>query len=344
MNGIRRTLVRGRQSVKQTYWTLRKSLLLFVLLSLTLQPAHSESGKLVNPRSSGIAITDPSERILDLNFSTEYGIDNYDVSQDAVRPLYFNLVAPAGRARGNTRYRYTADIGTNFATWLDRRVPSGTEDPNDRSLAVKITASVDENVKDKILFSVVSHDGENHLSIVEPGNERYLSFNFMLDPDYQLPHNWALHLQAWQCCGGHPPFSIRVKPGRNVNGPIELEFMTSNDELESQSHDQFQSIYQMELVRGEWHNMVLGLQPKPIGSLTPGKIEMWFDGQNKLAWSGYWGYAPATRSYATKGLVRNNIGIELGVYRRRQTTTQTILFDNIRFGTTLKSVADFTIH
>ena len=284
---------------------------------------------------AGAAIDPPG--LLQLDFSRRDHIDTYDPALDRDRPLYFYLRSFADPGCVTTLHRYTADIGTDFATWLDERVPTDSSG-SDRSLAIKITSSIDENVKDKILFSVVAHDSDDHIRLLDVKNERYVSFNFMLDPHYELPHNWALHLQAWQCCGGHPPFAIKVSPGRDPQGPVEFDFTVSNDAIEAGGERPL-SIYKVAISRGEWHNIILKLKPRPIGSSDSGEIAVWLDATKKFSWRGYWGYTPSRYSMATKGLAKDNIGVELGIYRRRQSTTQTIFFDNIRFANTFEEVA-----
>jgi hypothetical protein len=311
-----------------------RSICLAIALSLLPTLSFAESCAVATDSKKPIENT----RVVRLDFSGEDTIDKHDPADNKHRPLYFNLRSSSNPSCLGTVHRYTIDTGTDFSTWLDERVPSRSLE-SDRSLAVRITSTLNQNVKDKVLFSVVAHNDENHISLLRPQNERYVSFSFMLDPSYELPHNWALHFQAWQCCGGHPPFAIRVIPGRDTRGPVEFNFIVSNDEIEGRG-DQPQSIYKMKVARGEWHNMVLKLKPRPVTSSEPGEIAMWFDLQQKLSWSGHWGYTPTANSLATAGVAKDSLGVELGVYRRRQSTTQTILFDNVRFADSFNEVAD----
>jgi hypothetical protein len=222
---------------------------------------------------------------------------------------------------------------------LDKRVPCSSTAGDERSLAIKITSKIDENAKDKIMISPISHQDSQHLSVTDADNTRFFSFDFMLDPAYEVPHNWALHFQAWQCCAGHPPFVIAVSDRPDKLAPVEFSFEVRNDATELEKFGQAFSIYKVVISRGIWHTIVLELQPRAIGSPTPGKIGIWLDGEKKREWLGYWGFAPNPSSPSIRGPVKDNIGLDLGVYRRRQMTAQTILFDNISFASTISGIA-----
>jgi hypothetical protein len=60
-------------------------------------------------------------------------------------------------------------------------------------------------------------------------NHRFVAFSFMLDPTYEAPKAWLIHFQAWQCRGGHPPFTLEVAPGPDRMGPIDRSFGLRDD-------------------------------------------------------------------------------------------------------------------
>jgi len=273
-----------------------------------------------------------------LELSSKFAIEPVRPEMDRLRSLYFNLLGPDDGAGQRSKFRYTVDIGTDFDTWLDRRVPPTTHDPEARSVAMLITSKVDENVKDKILLSPLAHDSDDHISVLNDDNERFFAFDFMLDPSYEVPHNWALHFQAWQCCSGHPPLVIAVSPGNDRAGVVEFDFQIRNDSTETERFGQAISIFKMPVKRGVWQNFILRIEPRAVGSRKLGAVTLWLDRVEKFDWRGYWGFSPNTNSNSTKGLVRDNIGLDVGVYRRRQSTTQIVFFDNIKVGTTFDQV------
>ncbi|WP_175345302.1 heparin lyase I family protein [Bradyrhizobium sp. ORS 375] len=308
-------------------WLNRSRLVLLgVILTLGLYSSASQ------------AFENDSNPIVDLDFDEKYSIDQVSTKEAAKKPLYFYLQKRNGGYPQVDPYRFTVDIGTDFQTWLDHRVPPSSKRSDDRSLALEITAHINENVKDKILVSPVAHNGPNHMTVAGEASKRFISFDFLLDPNYEAPNGWALHLQAWQCCSGHPPFAIRVTPSQIKSAPIEFNFVVTNDSLERDQFGVPRSIFKTQIARDRWYHMALELEPRPVGSKEPGRIVVWLNGSTLFDWRGFWGFEPNENSPYTRGLVRDAIGIDLGVYRRRQATTQTILFDHIKFGPTLSSV------
>jgi hypothetical protein len=273
---------------------------------------------------------------LDLNFDGA-SVQNAERirPRDRARAFHFGM-----QSRENHRYEFTVDAGTNYDVWLDKGV-SQHRSPDDEALGVKITADQDVNVKDKILLNLFRHRDREAINIGSQDHTRYIAFNFKLDAAYEVPSSWALHLQIWQCCGGPPPFSIRSSPGRDRKGPVELTFNVTEITGGSGSRGAQQIVHRMNVDRERWYNMVLKLNPEPHGARAKGNISMWLDGARQFSFDGQWGYEPGPNSSQANEIgepIKPNMGIGLGVYRRRQKTTQIIYFDNIRYGRTFEAV------
>jgi hypothetical protein len=229
------------------------------------------------------------------------------------------------------KHKFTVDISTDFRVWLDRKLPPWDRRPNGRSLAIQITADRDVNEKDKILFGAVMHSDSDRIDINSADRSRYFAFDFMLDPSYETPNVWAIHVQAFQCCSGHPPFTVQVTPSRAKRSDVEFTFNVTDDALENAKPGATRQIYKMRVLRGEWNRMALHLRPSPDDQAEPGIVEMWLNGLKRFSYTGYWGFRP--KSGTTTAL-----GLDLGIYRRRQATTQTIYFSDIKYGRDLASV------
>jgi|GEM_PF-3908636 len=277
---------------------------------------------------------------VDLSFSNACRIDESQFSShDPKRLFYFDLDAPGPRGGPERTFTLHAEGDTRFKTWFDPKVPpSDAGDPAARSLAVQITSDVDAHKKDKIVLALVPDQSPAHLSADAAENRRYVSFDFMLDPKYEKPTAWVLHFQAWQCCGGHPPFTIEALPGADRQGPIDLTFGVRDDAAENRRDHPRTVLAGVRVKRGEWHNVVLALAPQSNASRLPGSIAAWFDGRKLFSSQRQWGYTPSV-SRVRDHLVHDAFAIELGVYRQRQKTTQTIYFQNLRYGKDLAGVS-----
>lgn len=241
------------------------------------------------------------------------------------------------RLRGPVRdFDFTVDTGTQYDVWLDaRHAASGR-----RSLALKIYSERNENVKDKIELNIVKHNEPGRLTLDEDG-ARYLGFDFMLDRQYETPRGWALHVQAWQCCGLNPPFAIFVVPSPDKNSEVEFRFVVRDDreQTKSAATSAGKEVYRLKVPRGEWNNMVIRMEPSHNDDTREGRLAMWFNKSLKFDYRGDWGYTPGQIARKRNKEMRPEMAIKVGIYRRRQATTQIIYFDNIRYGTTYDSVA-----
>jgi hypothetical protein len=259
-------------------------------------------------------------------------------TRDPTKPFAFYLHQTDPVSKKSIAKEFTVEVGTVFDVWLDDKVPPGTDLPGAKSLAIKISSDQNINVKDKVLFDAVSqHVDEEKMDVEATNTTRYFSFDFMLDPTYETPNGWLLHVQAWQCCYRHPPFAIHVTPNPDKTSPIELTFIVDDDKLDTPTYEG-KTIYKMSIPRASWNSMVLRLEPRPDNSPNPGSVAMWLNGEKKFVYSGFWGYIP-TSKVRGDNVITSEMGIHVGMYRRRQTTKQIIYLDNIKYGRTLSSVA-----
>ena len=267
-----------------------------------------------------------------ISFSDQFKIDEMEGAQPDMRhPTFFSIRSPDGSKHG-----LTADIGTVFKTWLDKRVPPAHVKQDDRSLAIQITSDHDANEKDKIVFSPVQHNGSEHIEISPKSPTYYVSFKFFLDPSYQLPRGWLIHFQAWQCCGGHPPLAISVEPSSDPSGPVVMVFSVRDDEIENARYGGSKEIYKVQIPRSRWMRLSIELNPQPDGSPRKGHVGAWLDCRKLFSYEGPWSFIAdriTSLSIQAKQKITSRIGLDLGIYRRRQATTQTIYFDDIKYGT-----------
>lgn len=277
-----------------------------------------------------------SDVISSLRFTSENEIDKSRFSgRDRSRPFFFKITGP----REFGTYPFTVDIGSDFDVWLDRRVPpSHAASPFDRSLAISLTSTEDRNTKDKVFLNAVPHQSLQRTTVDGWDNERFISFDLMLDKNYEKPLYWVIHFQAFQCCAGHPPFVIRVVPEQTDDRFVTMEFAVANNESEASAFGKFVQIGVIHLVRGQWTRFVLDLRPSSCVRGNLGKVVAWVDEKQVVNWNGCWGFTPDPASMIERGEVKQNIGFDIGIYRRRQPTTQTILLDNVKYGRTMNSV------
>ncbi len=284
------------------------------------------------------AILAKAEPDTKLQFSDQHYVDEAEIAKrDRTKPFYFHMLSRKDGSKGDPP-AFTVDKGTSFNVWLDKQVPdSASKLGNARSLAIQITADHDENVKDKIFLDAVPHWSNQKMMV--NGGARYIAFDFMLDSHYELPTAWAIHLQAWQCCGGHPPFAMSITPSKDKNGPAELFFGFRDDLMEHQKGSPAKTIYSMNVNRGEWNNFVLQLDPETDDNPKPGVLAMWLNGKPQFCFKAHWGFDPG-RVGDDGHKITNAMGVDIGVYRRRQATTQTVYFDNIRSGASFEAVSN----
>jgi hypothetical protein len=252
---------------------------------------------------------------------------------EPAQAIFFGMRSAEGR-----RYEFTVDPGTDYHVWLNKKASSHLAP--DEALGFRITAKSNENVKDKILLNVFRHRDPEAINLNSFESPKYISFRFKLDDKYEVPNQWALHLQLWQCCGGPPPFSIRVTPRPDRHGPVEFTFNVTEIARGAGPRGRQNVIHRMIVDRSRWYSMMLKLDPQPPGASRPGNIAVWLDNDLSFSYDGYWGYAPGSsmQSEEIGSVLGPNIGLGLGVYRRRQKTTQIIYFDDIKVGRTYEAI------
>jgi hypothetical protein len=269
----------------------------------------------------------------DISFSQASVVDQKAIDQrDRSEPFFFEI----SNVGGGGALPFTVDKGSNFRVWLDRRTP-GRAGNMARSLALTLSSDVDDDVKDKIFFDAVPWKSQTHLSAIGDARERFVSFDIDLAKPYDKPKYWVIHMQAWQCCGGHPPLVLAVVPGQSDESKITLEFAVRNDDSERENYGQEIQLAKFVVERDRWLHVAMDLEPAPIGG-PMGKVRAWIDGKMLVDWKGHWAYAPTSLSQVTHGELRPDIGIDLGIYRRRQPGMQTVLIDNIKYGDSIKDI------
>ena len=284
-----------------------------------------------------VSVGEASQQAIEIvAFSSSNRIDQDKISgRDMSRPFFFTIE----NLKGHKPLPFTVDKGSDFHVWLDKRTPNAASPmpSSARSLALSLESKVDENVKDKVFFDAVPWKSEHHLLATGDLRERFVSFDMNLASPYDTPKYWVIHLQAWQCCGGHPPFMIAVLPKESDADKIMLEVAIRNDATERNNKGQELQIAKFQVARDRWFHVSLDLEPAPIGGGS-GMVKAWVDDKKIADWRGNWGYAPIKTSGVTQEEVKPDIGLDIGVYRRRQPGTQTVLIDNIHYGTSIESV------
>lgn len=267
-----------------------------------------------------------------------WSLDSFKL--DFEEGFQLNKADVAGKAslklRGPARdFDFTIDAGTQYDVWVDAIHAAG----GGRSLALKIYSDKDENVKDKIELNVVKHYDPERVRLGD-NISHYLSFDFMLDPKYEAPKSWVLHVQVWQCCGMNPPFAIFVAPNTARNGDVEFRFVVRDDieQRKDAAASAGKEVYRMNIARGEWNNMIIKMDPSDDDDTKEGRLAMWYNGSLKFDYRGDWGYTPGQIAKKHNKEMLSDMAIKVGIYRRRQATTQILYFDNIRVGTTYDSV------
>ena len=272
----------------------------------------------------------PPTTSVDWDFSEASIVDPADSGAVHARSMHYFGLTGSDLSGRQVVAQLHATPGTEYKVWLDPRVPPGERSSQARSLAIQITAKKVEHVPDKILLAVAPRLTPLQMDPDAPGNRRYLSFNFQLDPNYEIPVAWVLHLQVWQECGGHPPLTMSVLPGPAKRGSVELVLGYRDDQIEDGPRAVDKIILRTTLDRGRWYHMDFELEPRPDREPQQGLIRYWLDGVKRVDFRGHWAYDPDKA--ACRGRADNHVmAVEIGTYRQRQNTTQTVLFDNIKY-------------
>ena len=107
------------------------------------------------------------------------------------------------------------------------------------------------------------------MNVVESGNLRYVSFDFMLQRIMRIRETRVIHFQAWQCCSGHPPLVIEVSHSPRNDKKIGMALAIANDETEKQHYGQRVVLAEFAVSRNEWTHVVLALRTEALFRLVP---------------------------------------------------------------------------
>lgn len=312
----------------------------------------------------------------DLQFGDEYVLNppTTTAPNGAPRPR-LSFLTPEGVLR---RRDLTVDTGSRYRAWLHEEVAATDNDDSclpicaegRSALAFQLTnaGTAGDHVKEKVMMPLT--DPKNIAGTEIPmwtstPRPRYVSFDFKVDPAFQLSDMdmFTIHFQLLQG-GGHPVFTMETQ--RNPNGELDLVFYYTNDETEElfrciDGNRWDYDLYRVEfhrvrnIARDEWKKYVFEFIPPHGGTdpaanpLNPGRIAVDVGGTGQfVATNGvFWGYKanPALLPYTN---VDSNCGWvnrpqatlkgSIGIYRPRETAVHTVYFDNVRFGTTLEAV------
>ena len=243
------------------------------------------------------------------------------------------------------------DVGTPYSLYITRNAYKG-------QFAIGLGVdrehrpnSVSE--KSKFEINVSRHDDlllDRRFSghyILRAGSARFLGFAFYMDPSYEQPIRWLLHMQVWQCCSNdtQPPFAFQVLPNATLgSGSIRFVAIKRTDAHLGNpptSDNGERLVFQdgkdfIDLVKGRWYRFVFALQPNPQASddsSTTGRLSLWIDGQLALQHIGAWSYTPRPQAN-----VQSTFAVKVGIYRAAQATSQQIAMDVIRWGTSAAAV------
>lgn len=254
----------------------------------------------------------------------------------------------------------TQDTGTDFKVWLSPTVhyPDTREESYGLAFIVEPDTRIstpEVTYKSKIEVDVAKFNDNywnerfNNLFTLRNYDSypRYLGFAFKMDPDsnkYQIPDNWALHMQVWQCCTGiQPPLVLQVlHKDSGPNGEVKFVVIKRNDNHVNLPHTSTNGERlsfsgpiagqdYISLNRGVWYRFVFRFLPNPDITSNTGKIAIWLDGVKILDHTGAWGYTAITNDDVN---IIDSYSVKLGIYRGVPNTKQQFYFDNIRWATT----------
>ena len=258
--------------------------------------------------------------------------------------------------------RYVAEITTPETDHADPEDPLRPSRGTERRLTLGVTTREDykrrAKQRDKVQLAFNDFTRKRNLLVdIESPEERFVAFDIMFDPTYELAPNthYVLHFQGLQVGmvkavledSGQPPFSIRVQgttPDQpDPMAPIELRFERRwfNGRGEVEEEVLADRIPPHE--RGRWYRFVLRLLPGyDRGAITcwHWDLETAYDRCDAPLndWSVPWGYKPVASGDPKVDFKRRTIQYAVGIYRRSSESTQRLHLRNIRFGTTYDEV------
>lgn len=266
---------------------------------------------------------------------------------DLANQLVTSTVAPS------TQYAFGIDSSCDVDQEKDRCL-------RDNSIFVRLNPnsrnqSIDNSIQDKALFRFVSVDHKNSLAInTRDLSSKFLSFDFKLDRFYERSKSWTMLMQAFQeGVGGGPALDLRVERSQDNKTPLHQQEIILK--LSAQTNDRSipyditqntkrPLIYKdvcpntaLKFERERWYNITLKMNPSvgfnPTTNQELGEVVLLVDGLKICQFKGNWGFQSLDPQ---KPLAR--MGIDLGLYRARTGSMQTVYYDNIKYGPSLTSV------
>ena len=260
--------------------------------------------------------------------------------------------------------RYTAAMVHTVGTHANPMEPRMPLLAPERRLVLGVDRRADyirgAQQRDKVQLTFADRDTPGLQADVDRGGARYIAFDLLFDPVYELsPEDYyVIHFQGLQVGMGNdvmrgtgqPPFSIRVRgatadrPDRLA--PIDLQFVRrwwTGDEARVQEAvmpgDGLDA-----LQRGRWYRIALKLDP----GYRDGSVAVWHwdlargydrcDGPRRAWNDAPWGYWPVPTGDARVDARRRVIQYGVGIYRRATETKQLLQLKNIRYGTSFDDV------
>ena len=166
----------------------------------------------------------------------------------------------------------------------------------------------------------------------------YFGYAFKLHRDLETPTEMTMISQVWQGSPHSPPFSVQITPNWSENGgdTLQLEFWVRNDSTGTMHYHQPQVIGTTRVNIDQWYTLAYKFVPSYVGDPYNGAIQIWKDDVSIVNWRGKWGYRPA----AWGGVNGANIGsaVLFNLYRDRQDTWASVIFDQVKYGSTLAAV------
>ena len=166
----------------------------------------------------------------------------------------------------------------------------------------------------------------------------YFGYAFKLHRDIETPTEMTMISQIWQGSPHSPSFSVQLTPNWSKNGgnTLQLEFWVRNDTTGTMHYDQPLVIGATQVDIDEWYTLVYKFVPSYVDDPYNGKIQIWKNGDSIVNWDGKWGYRPA----AWGGVSGANTGsaVLFNLYRDRQDTWASVIFDQVKYGKTLAAV------
>ena len=166
----------------------------------------------------------------------------------------------------------------------------------------------------------------------------YFGYALKLHKNFETPVKNTMISQVWQGSPHSPPFSMQVTPNwsKNRGRTLQLEFWVRNDTVGTMHYDEPIVIGKTEVDVDHWYTLAHEFVPSYVGDSNRGSIRIWKDDVLIVDWRGKWGYRPAAWG-GVKGANTGN-AVLFNIYRDRQDTWASVIFDAVKYGKTLADV------